>query len=176
MLDATQIVLDGVALTEFPVVSQIAGIASLTIDAGKGDLVGVGLGAAGLIPFIGNAADAAKIARRAGKIADAATTGGRLGNATTRSHISSIASTLENRGYNIIGGGGRVKEEFLRPLGGGRRGGSFVDITASHPKYGTLRINTVDTLKNGITPTARELRNAARIRKQRPGGTSPTNS
>jgi len=32
----------------------------------------------------------------------------------------------------------------------------------------TLRglINTVDVLKNGVTPSARELRNANRIRKQ----------
>jgi len=30
----------------------------------------------------------------------------------------------------------------------------------------SLRVNTVDVLKDGITPTARELRNAARIRAQ----------
>jgi len=73
---------------------------------------------------------------------------------------------LESRGYTITGGGGRTAEEFLKPLGGGRKGGSFLDITATHPNYPTLRINTVDVLKDGITPTARELRNAARIRTQ----------
>lgn len=92
--------------------------------------------------------------------------GGRLGNAATRGQIDDIATALESRGYTITGGGGRRPEEFLKPLGGGRRGGSYPDITATHPIYPTLRINTVDVLKNGITPTARELKNAARIRSQ----------
>lgn len=72
-------------------------------------------------------------------------------------------------GQKYVGDGVRDKEEYLKPLFKGRKGSSYVDITATHPKYGTIRINTVDTLKNGKTPTARERRNAARIRKQRPG-------
>ncbi|MFL5787367.1 MAG: hypothetical protein ACJ748_04900 [Flavisolibacter sp.] len=46
------------------------------------------------------------------------------------------------------------------PIGGGRKGGSYVDITATHPKYGTLRINTAET------KLAREANNAARLRSQ----------
>ncbi|MEI6584018.1 MAG: RHS repeat-associated core domain-containing protein [Chitinophagia bacterium] len=95
----------------------------------------------------------------------AAKRGGRLGNSATRNQIGDIASTLESRGYTITGGGGRRAEEFLKPLGGGRKGGSFLDITATHPNYPTLRINTVDTYKSGL-PTFRESLNAARIRKQ----------
>jgi hypothetical protein len=95
----------------------------------------------------------------------AAKKGGRLGNSATRNQIGDIASTLESRGYTITGGGGRKAEEFLKPLGGGRKGGSFLDITATHPNYPTLRINTVDTYKSGL-PTFRESLNAARIRKQ----------
>lgn len=91
--------------------------------------------------------------------------GGRLGNAATRNQIDNIATTVEGRGYTITGGGGRTAEEFLKPLGGGRKGGSFLDITATHPNYPTLRINTVDVYKNGL-PTLRELNNAARIRTQ----------
>lgn len=92
---------------------------------------------------------------------------GRLGNEATRSQISEISSTLESRGYKIEFGGQRgFKEEYLKPLNGGRKGGSYLDITATHPKYPTLRINTVDVLKDGVTPTARELRNAIRIRTQ----------
>lgn len=79
--------------------------------------------------------------------------------------IDNIATTLESRGYTITGGGGRSAEEFLKPLGGGRKGGSFLDITATHPNYPTLRINTVDVYKNGL-PTLRELKNASRIRTQ----------
>lgn len=90
-------------------------------------------------------------------------TGGRLGNATTRTQIGEIATELESRGYTITRGGGRFPEEYLKPLGGGRSGGSYLDLTATHPKYGTLRINTVDVYKNG-SPTLRELNNAKRIR------------
>lgn len=53
----------------------------------------------------------------------------------------------------------------MKPLGGGRKGGSYLDLTATHPEYGILRINTVDVYKNGL-PTFRELNNAARIRTQ----------
>ena len=95
---------------------------------------------------------------------------GRLGTANTRGQIAEIAAELESRGYTITGGGGRLSEEYLAPLGGGRKGGSYLDITATHPQFGTLRVNTVDVLKDGVTPTAREATNAARIRSQiKPG-------
>ncbi len=58
----------------------------------------------------------------------------------------------------------------MKPLGGGRKGGSYLDITATHPEYGTLRINTVDIYKRSGLPTRRELINAARIRSQIPQG------
>lgn len=92
--------------------------------------------------------------------------GGRLGNEATRQQIAKIAAELEARSYDIIGGGGKFSEEYLKPLTIGRKGGSFLDITAKHPEYGVLRINTVDMMKDGITPTSRELINAARIRTQ----------
>ena len=78
------------------------------------------------------------------------------------------------RGYLIVRGGGRttasgarLPEEYL-PGPGGRLGSSCVDLTAT--KNGrTLRVNTVDTYADGVTPTAREAANAARIRAQTPG-------
>ena len=94
-------------------------------------------------------------------------TGGRLGTAATRRQIQEISTVLESRGYTIVGGGGKFPEEYLAPLSGkGTKGSSFLDISADHPDYGRLRINTVDVLKDGITPTKRELRNANRIRQQ----------
>jgi filamentous hemagglutinin len=61
------------------------------------------------------------------------------------------------------------KEEYLPGPGGGRLGSNWLDITAV--KNGrTLRINTIDTLADGITPTAREAAAAASIRaKALPG-------
>ncbi len=94
--------------------------------------------------------------------------GGRLGKESTREHVGTVATEMEKRGWTIVGGGNRLPEEYLPGPGGGRKGSSFVDITAT--KNGqTLRVNTVDTLKNGVTPDIRERRNAARIRKQAPG-------
>ncbi|MBC2844626.1 DUF6443 domain-containing protein [Winogradskyella flava] len=93
-------------------------------------------------------------------------TGGRLGNEATRRQNATIASELESRGYEITGGGGRMAEEYLKPIGGGRRGGSYPDITATRNGR-TLRVNTVDTRANG-TMTTREAANAARIRAQKP--------
>ena len=93
-------------------------------------------------------------------------TGGRLGNSKTRAQNSAIADELEARGYEITGGGGRLPEEYLPPIGGGRKGGSYPDITAAKDGK-TLRVNTVDTRKNG-NMTTREATNAARIRAQKP--------
>ena len=98
-------------------------------------------------------------------------TGGRLGSQATRAQNSQIAQKLGDRGSIITGGGGLKSEEYLAPLSPGRKGGSYIDISAEHPRYGVLRINTVDVLKDGVTPTARELRNATRIREQiKPNG------
>ncbi|MDB5228821.1 MAG: hypothetical protein JWN78_3014 [Bacteroidota bacterium] len=93
--------------------------------------------------------------------------GGRLGNLSTRTQVGNIATEMESQGYQITGGGSRLPEEYLRPLGGGRKGGSYPDITAIKDGQ-TIRINTVDTYKNG-QPTLRELNNAERIRNQTPG-------
>ena len=136
---------------------ELADVASGVIDLTRGNHAGAALSAGALLPFGGQAFTATKWARRFG----------RLGSDATRAQVDEIASTLVDRGYTIRNGGQRgLKEEYLPPLLGGRKGGSYVDITATHPKYGTIRINTVDTLRNGKTPTARERRNAARIRKQ----------
>jgi hypothetical protein len=94
--------------------------------------------------------------------------GGRLGSSTTRAHVKEVAEEMKGRGWEITDGGGRFPEEYLPGPGGARAGSSFPDITAT--KNGrTLRVNTVDTLRDGVTPTAREARNAARIRQQTPG-------
>lgn len=92
--------------------------------------------------------------------------GGRLGKSETREQIDEVATELEKRGYEITGGGGRVPEEYLAPVGGGRKGGSYPDITATKDGK-TVRVNTVDVRKSGKI-TSRELKNAQRIRTQRP--------
>ncbi len=94
--------------------------------------------------------------------------GGRLGNAATRAQNAEIAAELEARGYKIIYGAGE-DEEYIRGGGPGTQGSTFVDITAENKVTGkTLRIQTVDTLADGVTPTPREQEAAARIRQACP--------
>lgn len=78
-----------------------------------------------------------------------------------------MAVELESRGWRVTGGGGMFKEEYLRGAGGGRLGSNWVDITAVKDGR-TLRINTIDTLADGISPTSREAAAAAAIRAKKP--------
>lgn len=92
---------------------------------------------------------------------------GRLGKAATRQHIAQVVGEMENRGWTVTGGG-KLPEEYIKGANGGVKGSSYPDITAV--KNGnTLRVNTVDTLADGVTPTARETANAERIRSQTGG-------
>ena len=103
-----------------------------------------------------------------GRAVKVAKSGGRLGSQTTRQHIDDVSTEMEKRGWTITHGGGPsrgLKEEYLPGPNGARKGSSYPDITAT--KNGkTLRVNTVDTYADGVTPTAREASNAARIRSQ----------
>jgi filamentous hemagglutinin len=79
-----------------------------------------------------------------------------------------IAAELEAQGYKIIYGAGWC-EEYIPGGGPGTQGGTFVDITAVDPVTGKiLRVQTVDTLADGVTPTPREQEAAARIRQAYP--------
>src|SRR6202030_1895118 len=76
--------------------------------------------------------------------------GGRLGSPSTRSQVAAIADELESRGWTITGGGGSLPEEYIAGAGGGRAGSAYPDITATMNGR-TLRINTIDTLADGVT-------------------------
>jgi filamentous hemagglutinin len=90
--------------------------------------------------------------------------GGRLGNAATRAQNAAIAAELKDQGYTITGGGGVDDEEYIEGAGSGIKGGTFVDITAVNETTGKkLRVQTVDTLADGTTPTPREQAAIARI-------------
>jgi hypothetical protein len=61
-------------------------------------------------------------------------------------------------------------QEYLQPLSGSStKGGNFIDVTARNIKTGQiLRINTIDTLADGQTPTLREALAAALIQQKKP--------
>lgn len=90
--------------------------------------------------------------------------GGRWGGTATRQQNYAISQELEARGYSFPErpGGGLGPEEYI--AGSGSRGGTYVDITGIAPNGRTVRIQTVTTLADGVTPTASEAVAAARIR------------
>ncbi len=90
--------------------------------------------------------------------------GGRWGGTATRTQNYGISQEFNSRGYSFPErpGGGLGPEEFIS---GGRGGqGTYVDITAIAPNGRTVRIQTVTTKADGVTPTANEAAAAARIR------------
>jgi hypothetical protein len=112
---------------------------------------------------LGMIAPAAKVGTAATESTGDVVVGGRLGSAATRAHVSDVAADFESQGYTVTGGGGRLPETYIPGPGGGRAGSAYPDITLTSPNGETAYVNTVDTLRNGATPTARELRNATKI-------------
>ena len=84
--------------------------------------------------------------------------GGRLGNPSTRELNQKIGELAGQRGGTVTGGANVVKEEFVRSAAGTRKGSSFVDATVELSDGTKVRAQTVDTLKDGVTPTKRERR------------------
>jgi len=98
----------------------------------------------------------------------ASSSGGRLGSNDTRSQILDIMKELKSREWTVTNGGEVLGEEYIPGPNGARRGSAYPDITATKNRR-ILRINTVDTLADDVTPTLREARNAAKIRRLKPG-------
>jgi RHS repeat-associated protein len=88
--------------------------------------------------------------------------GGRWGLGSTRLQNHQIASELESKGFTITGGAGRASEEWIPGPGGGSKGSTWVDITATRGGV-VRRVQTVTTDASGA-PTRSEQAAAARIR------------
>ena len=76
-LESVAAVCDVVGMTDIPVVSQAAELASGCIGLAQGDLVGFGLSVGSMVPVVGKVAEGAKVARRAKKIADGVSAAGK---------------------------------------------------------------------------------------------------
>ena len=71
-LDALSNLLTAASL--IPGLDTFTNLASIPVDLARGDFVSAGLSAAGMIPFVGEVADTAKLAKMADKAVDAAKT------------------------------------------------------------------------------------------------------
>ena len=88
----------------------------------------------------------------------------RWGSSVTRAFNDQIAAGLEDQGLKVINGAGRGSEEWIPGPNGGTQGGTWVDITARNPDGSFTRVQSIDTLVDGVTPTTGEAAAAARIR------------
>lgn len=70
-LDGIQTALDVFSMTDIPIASQVADLVNAGISVGRGDYLGAALGVAAMIPAIGSAATAARMARRASHVVEA---------------------------------------------------------------------------------------------------------
>ncbi|WP_231678827.1 filamentous hemagglutinin N-terminal domain-containing protein [Ralstonia solanacearum] len=96
--------------------------------------------------------------------------GGRWGTSETRQLNYDVGRSLGQSGYSVTGGGGIASEEYIPGAGPGTRGGTYVDVTAE-PMNGIgpkVRVQTVTTMVDGVTPTPTEATAAARIRAAYP--------
>ena len=97
------------------------------------------------------------------------TSGGRLGSAATRQQLFEIARDfVKSLDFDTFLGDGEGPEEYIAGEGPGTKGSTYVDFTAKRADGSAVRIQTVDTLADGVTPTQRELDAAARIRAKFP--------
>ncbi|MGZ2749720.1 two-partner secretion domain-containing protein [Burkholderia stagnalis] len=96
--------------------------------------------------------------------------GGRWGTSATRQLNYDVGQKLDDYGYHVTQGGGIRSEEYLGGTGPGTKGGTFVDLTAE-PINGIgpkVRVQTVTTQSDGVTPTPSEAAAAARIQAYAP--------
>jgi hypothetical protein len=107
---------------------------------------------------------------RENDVASTPARGGRLGNPPVRAQNAAIAKDLEEKeGLKVTNGDDEGPEEYIPGDGPGTKGSTYVDITAKDPKTGrTVRVQTIDTLADGKTPTPREQAATDRIRKAFP--------
>lgn len=97
-------------------------------------------------------------------------TGGRLGGTAVRRQLYNIAREYMRPGeFTEFSGDGAGDEEFIPgDVPGSTRGSTWVDFTAWRSDGSAVRVQTVDTLADGVTPTAAERAAAERIREKFP--------
>ena len=153
VLLAAQTALDGAAATEIPIISQASGILSAAVDVSNGDLVGAGMSMGGLLPFAGNAIDAAKIGRRLNKVVDVVKRGPSVNpNAPHNKKIREVASQVTDG--KIIAGGGILPEKLI-PTPGGFKSGRRPDILVQRSNGSKYGINIGRQTMKGV-PNKRE--------------------
>jgi molybdenum-dependent DNA-binding transcriptional regulator ModE len=89
------------------------------------------------------------------------------GGLTTRAQNDAIREQLEEMEYQVTHGAG-LQEEWIPGPNGGAKGSTWVDITATKPGSPTIRVQTVTTLGDGVTPTPDEAAALIRIRARFP--------
>ena len=98
---------DGLAIASLiPGLDTFADLASVPIDLARGDYVSAGLSALGAVPFVGEVADSAKLAKMADKVGDAAKLADKSASIAKRSPIKipkkAVTQVQSKKGYSQI--------------------------------------------------------------------------
>lgn len=94
--------------------------------------------------------------------------GGRWGGTATRAQNVDLRAAYEGLGFTPVSGAGYASEEYIPTVNGGRYADITMEYTQPDAKPIRLRIQTVSTYPDGVTPTSREDAAAAAIREARP--------
>ena len=98
VLDSVSNVLTGASL--IPGLDTFTNLASIPVDLARGDFLSAGLSAAGMVPFVGEVADTAKLAKMADKAVDTAKAAKKASKITSVSDNAKSVAKKYNLGKN----------------------------------------------------------------------------
>lgn len=152
-LDALSNLLTAVSL--IPGIDTFADLAAIPVDLARGDLISAGLDAVGIIPFIGEAADTAKLAKTADKAFGVVKTAKRSSKGTallskvTNSKLENTIKEMYRPGAKI--GDGGLADAIRYEIKTGKLVGG-----KSHFQKGTERLRNLERIFNKETLTQAE--------------------
>jgi RHS repeat-associated protein len=167
-LDVAETVLDVVSMTDVPIVSQVADLANAGIAVYRGDYLGAGLGVVAMIPVIGSAATAARLARRGVRVAEAVSD---VSGGVRRAERATEAASEVSRGSRRLEAEAPSRAQRSQgqtsPGGGGTGGPGSGSGATGGRRYEPPRIVSEETVPNRAQIIESTGRNRGVISRER---------
>ena len=138
-----------------PGLDTFTDLASIPVDLARGDLLSAGLDAVGIIPFVGEVADTAKLAKTADKAVDAAkiasrsSKGTKLLNKVSNPKLRNTIKEMYRPGAKV--GDGGLADAIRHEIKTGKLVGG-----KSHVQKGTERLRNLERISKRETLTKQE--------------------
>ena len=152
-LDALSNMLAAASL--IPGLDTFTNLASIPVDLARGDFLSAGLSAAGMVPFIGEVADTAKLAKMADKAVDTAkiasrsSKGTKLLNKVSNPKLKNTIKEMYRPGAKV--GDGGLADAIRHEIKTGKLVGG-----KSHVQKGTERLRNLERISKRETLTKQE--------------------